>query len=327
MNQIKHIAIIQEPPAVLNLQQGVADAARYIRQAAKEGAQLIVFAETWLTGYPAWIFGKAAWDNADARYWYGRFLEECPTVDGDELTPIREAARQTGTVVSLGFNERARIGAGSIYNSSLLIGPDGSTLNLHRKLTPTHTERNVWAQGDASGLKVVPTDAGRIGSLICWENWQPMARQALHYQDEQIHIASWPDMPESHAIATRHYAFEGRCFVIAAAQYLTVADIPDELVEAYRSGVGNVTGDVLFNGGSAVAGPNAEWVGEQAYDKRAILHFQIDLTEAAQFKHDLDVVGHYSRSDIFTLSVDRSVREPVILNDTPPSQADILSDR
>lgn len=326
MTPTQHIAIIQESPAVLNLKQGVADAARHIRAAAKDGAQLIVFPETWLTGYPAWVFGKAAWNDADARYWYGRFLEECPTADSDVLAPIREAARQTGAIVSLGFNERARDGAGSVYNSNLLIGTDGETLNLHRKLTPTHTERIVWAQGDASGLRVVKTDVGRIGALVCWENWQPMARQALHFQDEEIHIASWPDMPDSHGIAARHYAFEGRCFVVAAAQYVTVSDMPDGLIDAYRAGVGDIVGNVLFNGGSSVAGPDGTWLKEQAFDQSGLLHFEIDLAEAARFKHDLDVVGHYARSDVFQLTVDRSAREPVVLNNDHPKRAELGSE-
>ncbi len=307
---------------MLDLQEGISRAVKHIHAAAKENARLVVFPEAWLTGYPSWAFASAGWDNVDARHWYGRLLEESATVDSEDLLPIREAARKSGTVVSLGFNERARTGAGSVYNSCLLIGQDGSTLNLHRKLTPTHTERIIWAEGDASGLRVSDTLVGRVGTLICWENWHPMARQALHFQDEQIHIASWPDMSESHSLATRHYAFEGRCFVIGAAQYLTTADVPDDLVNLYRTGFGPSTGDVLFNGGSGVVGPDGNWIAEQVYDRPELIYADIDLAETARFKHDLDVVGHYSRPDIFQLSVDRSAREAVVLNDCPLSNPD-----
>ena len=131
------------------------------------------------------------------------------------------------------------------------------------------TEKIVWAQGDASGLRVSSTEFGNIGGLVCWEHWHPLARQALHAQDEQIHMACWPDMPDSHALATLHYAFEGRCFVAAAAHILTVDDVPPELLEAYRIGIGPDCSDatVLLNGGSGIAGPDGRWIAEQLFDK------------------------------------------------------------
>ncbi|WP_339891456.1 carbon-nitrogen hydrolase family protein [uncultured Alteromonas sp.] len=322
----KKVAIVQIPPAILDLKEGVARAVTAIREAAHQGAELIVFPESWLTGYPAWVFDLAIWDDAQARYWHGKFLEQCPTIDSDSLLPIRQAAADCNVNVLLGLNERARAHAGSIYNSTLLIGPQGQTLNVHRKLTPTHTERIAWAQGDGAGLNVTASSVGRIGSLICWEHWHPLMRQTMHFQDEEIHVACWPDMADSHIVSVKHYAFEGRCFVISAAQYLRASDVPEPLREAYRKGLGN-TGAVMeddsifFNGGSGVAGPNGEWVIAPTFNESGIIYASLNLEEVYQYKHDLDVVGHYSRSDVFQLSVNRMARESVSLLDNEPTHS------
>ncbi|MFD1343059.1 carbon-nitrogen hydrolase family protein [Litorisediminicola beolgyonensis] len=314
---VTRVAIVQKPTAVLDLAEGVRRAVGHIEDCAAQGAQLVVFPESWLTGYPSWVFGMAGWDDANARLWYRRFVDQCPTQDSTELQPIREAANAAGVLVSLGFNERADARAGSVFNSILLIGDTGQTLNLHRKLTPTHTERNIWAQGDAAGLRVVSTNIGEIGGLVCWEHWHPLARQALHAQNEQIHLALWPDMPEAHALAARHYAFEGRCFVAAAAHYLTVDDVPEELLEGYATGLDPNcrASNVLFRGGSGFVGPNGEWLKPQLFDEPGLIIADLDLGETVGYKHDLDVAGHYSRNDIFQLSVDRAPRRSVNLSD------------
>lgn len=307
------VAIVQEPPAVLDLAAGVDRAVAAVAAAAADGAQLVVFPETWLTGYPAWVFGLAGWDDAEARRWYGRLLAQCPAIDGAELDPLRTAARRHGVVVAMGLNERTGAAGGSLSNTLLYLDSDGSTLGVHRKLVPTHTERIVWAPSpDASGLQVHPTAVGRLGGLVCWEHWQPVIRQALHAQDEQVHLALWPDMTEMHALAARTYAFEGRCFVVSAAQYLDADHVPDDLREAYRLGVGPstpVTG-TWFPGGSAVAGPDGSWVTEPL-DGPGTVHAELDLELTAAYKHDLDVAGHSSRADLFNLTVDRRPRAAV----------------
>lgn len=299
---------------MLDLEEGVRRAVESVATAARDGAQLIAFPETWLTGYPAWIFGLAGWDDAEARHWYGRLLEQCPTVDSAVLDPLRRVAAEHEVVVVLGLNERSRTGSGTLYNSLLYLGTQGQTLGLHRKLTPTHTERIVWAPAaDASGLRVHETAAGRLGGLVCWEHWQPVVRQAMHEQDEQIHVAAWPDMTEMHAMASRTYAFEGRCHVLAAAQYLAAEDVPDEIRGAYRAGVGPDTPEsgLWFPGGSAVAGPDGGWVVEPLDRCAGTVHAELDLTSALGHKHDLDVAGHYARPDVFQLTVDRRPRAVV----------------
>lgn len=305
------VAIIQHPPAVLDLAVSLERAAGHVADAAAQGAQLVVFPETWLTCYPSWVFGLAGWDDDVARSWYARLLTQSPVLDPqdgvDDLRPLREAASAAGVTVVMGLNERASRSSGTLYNSLVTIGPDGSTLNVHRKLTPTHTERIVWGAGDAAGLRVVDTPVGRVGGLVCWEHWHPLARQAMHAQHEQIHVAAWPDMPEMHQLAARTYAFEGRCFVLSAAQYLHTDDIPPELLPAYRAGVGPNTPEqgLLFPGGSGVIGPDGAWVKRPLTGEPGVVLATIDLGEREARSHDLDVVGHYARPDVFDLTITR----------------------
>lgn len=304
------IAIVQQPPVLLDLASALQAAAGYVAEAASAGAQLVVFPETWLTGYPAWVFGMAGWRDETAQRWYARLLAESPVLGSegeldDDLAPLRQAAQEAEVTIVMGLNERARRAAGTLYNSLITIGPDGRTLNLHRKLVPTHTEKIVWGQGDGAGLAVVDTPAGRVGGLICWEHWQPLARQALHAQDEEIHVAAWPDVPEIHHIASRSYAFEGRCFVVCAGQILAVDDVPEDLRDAYRRGVGPDAAEdgLLFEGGSGIVGPDGEWLAPPLVGAPGVIVHTIDLSQRDAQHHDLDVVGHYSRPDVFELTV------------------------
>lgn len=304
------IGIIQHPPALLDLKESLDRAESHIRDAAQGGASLIVFPETWLTGYPAWAFGMAGWGDPEARTWHARLLAESPIIGHpndveDGIAPLRSIARELSVTVVMGLNERSRNG-GTLYNSTVVIGPTGNVLNLHRKLMPTHTERIIWGMGDAAGLTAVDTPAGRVGSLICWEHWMPLARAALHATGEQIHISAWPDITEAHEIAARSYAFEGRCFVLSAGLYLEASDIPAALLDAYRVGVGveAETGDVLFDGGSGVIDPLGNWVVEPVRGSAKTIFADLDLAMVDAGHQDLDVTGHYSRNDIFQLRVD-----------------------
>lgn len=299
------IYIVQRPPLLLDLEAGAQAAIEEIALASQSGAKLAVFPETWLGGYPAWVFGMAGWNDAEARHWFGRLVTESAVVGGPHLQAIAEAARDHEITVVLGFNERARPTSATLFNSSATIGPDGTILGVHRKLLPTHTERLVWTLGDAEGLRAHDTPAGRIGSLICWEHFHPIIRQAMHAEDEQIHVAHWPDMPSAHEIASRHYALEGRCFVVSAATYLPAVAIPEDLRGPYAKGVGDGSG---FPGGSAIIGPDGEYRVGPVFGSDPVIA-DIDLHETVEFKHDLDVVGHYNRSDIFRWTVERKTRQ------------------
>lgn len=318
----KTVAIVQKSPVILDVSASLRRAAEYVADAAALGGELVVFPETWLSCYPAWVFGLAGWDDAVAKSWYARLLVDSPVIGrhdqmDDDLAVLREAARDNNVTVVMGMNERSRPHGGTLYNSLVTIGPNGNVLNVHRKLTPTHTERTVWACGDASGLRVVDTPVGRVGGLVCWEHWHPLARQALHAQDEQIHVAAWPDMPEMHHIAARSYAFEGRCFVLCAGQFLTTDDIPTDLLAAYRRGVGRDAPEdgLLFNGGSGIIAPDGSWVSAPLFGEPGIVVSTIDLSVIDAQRHDLDLAGHYSRPDIFELSIDRRVRTGITITD------------
>lgn len=313
------VAIVQYPPAVLDLAESLARAVAHIEEAADAGAELVVFPETWLTCYPAWAFGMAGWDDAEARRWHARLLAESPVLGEaadrrDGLAPIRSVARERGVTVVMGLNERSARG-GTLYNSLVTVGPDGELLNVHRKLMPTHTERIIWGIGDAAGIRAVDTPAGRVGGLICWEHWMPLARQTLHASAEQIHVAAWPDTGEMHLVAARHYAFEGRCFVLSAGLYLRNEDVPEDLREAFRLGVGPDAPEEgpLFDGGSSVIGPDGGWIVEPVRDRTGIILAEIDLAAIDAAHLDLDVVGHYARDDLFELSVDPRRRSGVVI--------------
>ncbi len=308
-------AVVQAPSSLLDLDGGIERARGLIRQASDQGADLVVFAEAWLGGYPAWVFGMAAWDSAEARHWYGRFVAASPVLADGGLDPVAEAAATCGVSVVMGLNERSAAGSGSVYNSLAYIDGTGRLLGVHRKLLPTHTERIIWTPAsDGSGVLVHEMAGARVGGLVCWEHWQPLIRHALHEQYEDIHVAAWPDMPDSHHIATRSYAMEGRCFVLAAAQLLAAADVPAGLRDAYRAGVGPDTPEHgwWFHGGSAIAGPSGAWVVEPAFGAEVILVADLALGETIEYKHDLDVAGHYSRPDVFRLWKAADVRTPAL---------------
>ena len=228
------VAAVQAAPVHLDLEASLAKAVRLIGEAAARAARLVAFGETWLPGYPSWLdvcAGVALWDNPATKAVFARLMQNSVTVPGPAVDQLAEAAREHEVTLVMGVHERPSSGPGrgTLYNTLLTFGPDGTLLNRHRKLVPTYTERMVWGQGDADGLRAVTSPAGRIGGLVCWEHWMPMARQALHESGEEIHVAAWPTVKEMHQVASRHYAFEGRCFVLAVGSLMRVADIPEEL--------------------------------------------------------------------------------------------------
>lgn len=218
----------------MNLEASLARAIEYIVEATKNDAQLVVFGEAWLPGYPAWLDycpGAALWDHEPTKEVFAELRRNSLSVPSREAGMLAQTAADNHIILVIGVNERVDQGPGNgtLYNSLLTFGSDGALLNHHRKLVPTYTERLGWGQGDGSGLKAVDTSAGRIGGLICWEHWMPLARQVLHDSGEHIHIAVWPTVHEMHQVASRHYAFEGRCFVLAAGLLMKVRDLPAQL--------------------------------------------------------------------------------------------------
>lgn len=288
-------------------------------RAAAEGAALVVFPETWLPGYPAWLDvcrDVALWDHEPTKVVYARYRSESVDVTGDAGRELAALARDAAVTLVVGVSERvpAGPGYGTLFNSLLTYGPDGVLLNHHRKLIPTYTERMVWGQGDTAGLRAVETPAGRVGGLVCWEHWMPLSRQALHESGEDIHVAVWPTVHERHQIASRHYAYEGRCFVLAAGSLMRARALPPELErDATRAGSDDTW---VLRGGSAIIGPDGRYVAGPVFDEPAILRASLDRHTLDQERMTLDVAGHYARPDAFTFSVTAARRVP-----TPPAGA------
>ena len=260
------VAIVQQAPVFLNLRESVQKARRLVEEASAEGAEVVVFPETWLPGYPVWLDaapGAALWDHPPAKALYRLLAENALEVPGAELEALLDAAREAGAYLVIGAHERD---GGTLYNSLITVDRDGCRCTVHRKLMPTYTERLIWGRGDGSTLTALETDHGILGGLICWEHWMPLARAAMHAKRETIHVAQWPWVRELHHIASRHYAFEGQCFVLAAGSVLSKGDI----LEGYQSlGVESEAMGLLeaipgepdswvMRGGSAVIGPEAK---------------------------------------------------------------------
>ncbi len=279
--------------------------------AAKAGAQLVAFPETWIPGYPVWFDvcrDVGLWDHEPTKAVHARYADASVDVQGQEGARLSALAKSLGITLIIGVSERVAAGAGrgTLYNAILTYGSDGALLNHHRKLVPTHTERLVWGPGDADGLRAVDTPSGRVGGLVCWEHWMPLARQALHDSGEDLHLAAWPTAHEHNQIASRQYAFEGRCFVLIAASVMRAAALPPEL-DAHPERVTSPD-QWLIRGGSAIVGPDGNYVVEPIYDKPAILHAELDLSRIKREQMALDVAGHYSRPDALKLVVTRSGR-------------------
>ncbi len=296
------VAAVQDSPSFLNLKESVAKAGDLILKAGKSGARLVVFPETWLPGYPIWLDSApeaAIWDHPPAKEIFGQLFVNSATIPGPEIDPLCRAAKAAGTIVVMGLHERD---GGTLYNTMLYISADGEILGKHQKLMPTYTERLVWGQGDGSTLTVVDTAFGRLGGLVCWEHWMPLARAAMHAKQELIHVAQWPSVHDIHQLASRHYAFEGRCFVIASGTVLRRVEVSG-LGLALLEALPGEADDLLMTGGSAIYGPTGECLAGPLFDKPGILTAEIQPLQAIEGRLTLDVNGHYARPDIFQLQV------------------------
>ena len=304
------VAIVQAEPADI-LSDALARTSELAGEAARSGATLVVFPEAWIPGYPAWLdvcSDAGLWDHGPVKRVFARMAENSIVVGGESGRALGEIARRHGVTLVIGVTERVEsgVGRGTLYNTLLTYGPDGALLNHHRKLMPTYTERMVWGLGDATGVRAVDTPAGRVGGLICWEHWMPLARQAMHESGEDIHVAVWPNVHEMVQIASRQYAFEGRCFVLAAGSLLRAEQLPPEL----EPHPGRVTSPSQFvlRGGSAIIGPNGAYIAGPIFDEARILTAELDLGTLREELMSLDVAGHYSRPDCLELRVTRTRR-------------------
>ena len=296
------VAAVQAAPIHLDLNRSLQKALALIAEAAALGAKLIVFGETFLPGYPAWLDccrDVALWDHEPVKKVFARLRENSIVVPSETIDAIGRTARDHGVVVNIGVHERVIEGAGrgTLYNTMLTFGADGALLNKHRKIMPTHSERMIWGQGDGSSLRAVQTEVGRVGGLICWEHWMPLARQALHTSGEDVHVAAWPQVKEMNLVASRHYAFEGRCFVIACGSIMRASEIPAEL-ELMES-LKQKPDALVLSGGSAIIAPDGKVIAGPVFEAETILTADLDFSQIAEESLALDVTGHYFRPDIF----------------------------
>ena len=308
------VAIIQKPPVLLDRDATMKLALDSVAEAAGAGAGLLVFPEAYLPGYPAYIWRlRPGGDMGLSSELHALLRTNAIDLAGDDLSPLRQAAAQHGVTIVMGLHEiDSQYSGTTLFNTVVVIGPDGALLNRHRKLMPTNPERMVWGMGDASGLHVVDTPAGRLGCLICWEAYMPLARYALYAQGMDIFINPTWDYGEVTLATHRHIAKEGGCWVIGTATALQGSDIPDAMPERDRL----YQPDEWVNDGDAVViKPNGAIAAGPLHRVKGILYAELDPEQARRARRSLDVTGHYSRPDVFALTVNRRPAQPVMFGD------------
>ncbi|HEX4632314.1 MAG TPA: carbon-nitrogen hydrolase family protein [Gemmatimonadales bacterium] len=298
------VAAIQAAPALLDLEASLDRLDQWTRKAAGQGAKLAAFGETWLTGYPAWLDespGAALWGHAGAKAVWERLFTSAVEVGGPATRRIAALAKELALAIVVGVHERE---GRTLFNSQLIFAPDGTLAHRHRKLMPTYHERLIWGLGNGDDLKAVEVAGAQVGGLVCWEHWMPLARQAMHNAGEEIHVAGWPSVQDMHQVASRGYAFEGRCFVLAVGSLLRVRDLPAELPPRPEK---SNPDDYLVRGGSVIIAPSGKLLAGPVFDEETVLVADCDLGEITRESLTLDVSGHYSRPDVFDFRV-RSAR-------------------
>lgn len=321
MTKSIRVAAVQAEPVWLDIDGTTTKTVTLIEEAAAGGADLIAFPETWIPGYPVFLWSYPVYQQMQ---FVARFHANSPTIDGEHLQRIREAAREHSVTVVLGFSEKD---GGSLYMAQAIIGPDGEIRLHRRKLKPTHAERTLFGESDGSGLKVIDTPLGRIGALNCFEHLQPLSKYAMYAQNEQIHVAGWPCLgilgnlpalsPESIMAATQTYAMEGSTFVIAATQIMS-----EEGARVFPDASGGPTPVYTGGGGYArVYGPDSGIITE-ALDptQEGLVYADLDLSLIDLAKNIVDPAGHYSRPDVTRLIFDDRPRQAVLRPEELPEE-------
>jgi nitrilase len=297
------IAVVQSAPVLFDKASSLSKIASWSKQAAEQGARLIVFPEVFIPGYPRGLTlgTKVGSRNTNGRKDWARYWENSIDIPGGDTDILGEIAKEANAYLVVGVVERdSEFSRATLYNSIVYIGPDGQLLGKHRKLVPTGSERLLWGQGDGSTLTVIDTPFGRIGGLICWENYMPLARAAMYAKGIDILVTPTADARDTWQSALQHIACEGRCFIVSSNQYVTKDTYPEDLA-CYDEMFGEP--EVLSRGGSAVVGPLGEYITRPLYDREGLLLADLDMSLVTQSRYDFDAVGHYSRPDVFQLQV------------------------
>lgn len=294
------VACVQATPAIFALEKSLEKVIELTSDAAGSGCKLVVFPETFIPGYPAGLgFGTVVGSRTQAgRDQFGEYWQNSVEVPGVYTDRLAECAKKNRVFLTVGVTERDTVNK-TLYCSLLYFGPNGSLLGKHRKIKPTAAERLVWGEGDGSTLCTFDTEIGKIGGLICWENYMPLARMAMYNKGVEIYLAPTADSRGSWNATMQHIAFEGRCYVIGCNQYFTKSDFPQHL----QSELAADRPEVLSRGGSVIVSPLGKVLAGPLYDEEGILTAEVDLDELVRSRMDFDVTGHYSRNDIFRLKV------------------------
>jgi nitrilase len=309
------VAVVQKPPVTLERDPTLALAVQSIGEGAANGASLIVFPEAFVPGYPAWVWRlQPGRDLALNNQIHARLRANAVDLAAGHLDPVREAAWKHRATVVIGIHELDSEFSGStLFNTAVVLGPDGTILNRHRKLMPTNPERMVWGRGDGRGLKVVDTPVGRLGCLICWENYMPLARFALYAQNMEILVAPTWDCGDEWIATMKHIAKEGGCWVIGTGTAIQGKDLPDSFPERKKVADDD---DWLCDGDAVIVRPFGKIAAGPLHRERGILYGEIDSEAAPRSRRSLDVTGHYSRPDVFRLEVNRAAMRPVEFRDS-----------
>ncbi len=291
-----------------DVEASLAKAEAWIAKAGAAGCQIVVFPEAFLSGYPKGSdfdisIGVRTTRGRDE---FRRYLDAAITVPGPETERLGAAAAAAGTYVVIGVMERE---LGTQYCTALYFGPDGTLLGKHRKLMPTAGERLAWGFGDGSTLPVIDTPIGKIGAVICWENYMPMLRMTMYAKGVSLYCAPTADDRETWLPTMRHIAMEGRCFVLTSCQVVRRGDFPED----YRCAVSDDPDTLLMHGGSAIIDPLGQVLAGPLFDEEGLLTATLDLDDLARAKFDFDVAGHYARPDVFTLTVNEAPQNAVRL--------------
>lgn len=305
------VAVVQAASVIMDLEASTEKAVSLTLEAGEKGAKIVVFPEAFIPAYPRGLtFGtKVGSRSYEGRKDWFRYWDNSIVVPSEETDKLGEAARKAGVYLVIGVIERDNENSGgTLYCSVLFFGPDGELLGVHRKLKPTASERLIWGEGDGSTLPVFDTPYGKIGALICWENYMPLARAAMYAKGVQIYIAPTADARDAWQATIRHIALEGRCFVLSSNQYVTKEMYPTDLA-CYDDLASSP--DEMCRGGSAIVGPLGDYIVEPVFGREEILYADLDIRDIAYSQFDFDVVGHYSRPDVFTLLVNEEKKENV----------------
>ena len=321
MNPLR-VAVVQAAPVVFDVQRTLAKLRDLAAEAARQGARLAVFPEAFVSAYPKGLgFGaRMGMRSPEGREEFRRYFDSAIDVPGPATEAIGEPTRAHRLYLVVGVIERD---GGTLYCTVLFFGPDGTLLGKHRKLMPTAMERLVWGQGDGSTLTVLDTEIGKLGAVICWENYMPLLRMSMYAKGVQLYCAPTVDDRDTWLPTVRHVALEGRCFVLSACQYLTRADCPPD----YACLQGDDPKTVLIRGGSCVIAPLGQVMAGPHFEGECILTADLDLAEIARGKYDFDVAGHYARPDVFRLHVNEKPARAVVSDETAAGDPPVEGER